>query len=84
MKKRRLRNPFFLVGIIIGVCMLVCGIYGVYDCVTDKGIFWPGIYGALVLMVVEPVLFLLLEVDILLWFLHKKKNQSGQNEKTES
>ena len=78
MKKQRLKNPFFLVGIVIGVCMLVCGIYGIYDCVTDTGIFWPGIYGALVLMVVEPILFLLLELDIVLWFLHKRKNKSKE------
>ena len=80
MKKQRLKNPFFLVGIVIGVCMLVCGIYGIYECVTDTGIFWPGIYGALVLMVVEPILFLLLELDIVLWFLHKRKNKSRNGE----
>lgn len=80
MKKQRLKNPFFLVGIVIGVCMLVCGIYGIYDCVTDTGIFWLGIYGALVLMVVEPILFLLLELDIVLWFLHKRKNKSRKGE----
>lgn len=78
MKNRRLKNPFFLVGIVIGICMLICGIYGIYDCLTDQSIFWPGIYGALVLMVVEPILFILLELDILLWFLYKRKNKSKE------
>ena len=58
--------------------MLICGIYGIYDCLTDQSIFWPGIYGALVLMVVEPILFILLELDILLWFLYKRKNKSKE------
>ena len=78
MKHPRLKNPFFLIGMGIGICMLVCGIYGIYDCVTDTGIFWPGIRGALVLMVVEPILFLLLELDIIIWFLHKRKKQSKE------
>ena len=67
-----LKNPFFLIGMLIGICMVICGIYGIYDCVTDTGIFWPGIYGAIVLMLVEPILFFLLGLDILLWFLYKK------------
>ena len=78
MKNRRLKNPFFLVGIVIGICMLICGIYGIYDCLTDQSIFWLGMYGALVLMVVEPILFILLELDILLWFLYKRKNKSKE------
>ncbi|MBO5154910.1 MAG: hypothetical protein J6C00_11250 [Eubacterium sp.] len=71
-----LKNPFFLVGVGISICMVICGIYGIYDCVTDTGIFWPGIYGAIALMVVEPILFLLLGLDFLLWFLHKKIKES--------
>ena len=78
MKNRHLTNPFFLVGLVIGICMLACGIYGIYDCMIDKSIFWPGIYGALVLMVVEPILFLLLGLDIVLWFLYKRKNKSKE------
>lgn len=81
MKKSRMKNPFFLVGMGIGVCMVICGIYGIYDCVTDTGFFWPGIYGTLVLMVVEPILFLLLELDIVLWFLHKRKRKSKEDER---
>ena len=81
MKNKRMKNPFFLVGIGIGICMVICGISGVYDCVTDTGIFWPGIHGALVLMLVEPILFLLLELDLLIWYLYKKKKKSQGNEK---
>lgn len=81
MKNSRMKNPFFLVGMGIGICMVICAIYGIYDCVTDTGIFWPGIHGALVLMVVEPILFLLLELDILIWFLRKKKMKSREDER---
>lgn len=73
-----MKNPFFLIGMGMGICMVLCGIYGVYDCVTDTSIFWPGIHGALVLMVVEPILFLLLELDIIIWFLYKRKKQSKE------
>ena len=58
--------------------MLICGIYGIYDCVTDNSIFWPGIYGALVLLVAEPILFLLLMLDVGLWFLYRRKNRSKE------
>ena len=78
MNKQRLTNPFFLVGMVIGICMLICGIYGIYDCVTDNSIFWPGIYGALVLLVAEPTLFLLLMLDVGLWFLYRRKNRSKE------
>ena len=73
-----MKNSFFLIGMGMGICMVLCGIYGVYDCVTDTSIFWPGIHGALVLMVVEPILFLLLELDIIIWFLYKRKKQSKE------
>lgn len=82
MKKRPKRSPFFYVGIGIGVCMAVCGAYCVYDCMTDTG-FWPGIYGTLTFIIVEPILFLLLELDILCWFLYKKKNKKQKNQEDE-
>lgn len=72
MKKQQKRSPFIYVGIGIGLCMAACGAYGVYDCMTDTG-FWPGIYGMLIFIIVEPVLFLVLGLDILCWFLYKRK-----------
>lgn len=77
MRKQYWKNPFFIVGTVIGVCMLICGIYGVYDCVTDQSIFWPGIRGALVLMVVEPMLLFLLGLDMVVWFVYKNKKRKS-------
>lgn len=82
MKKTHKKSPFFVIGVIIGICMLLCAVYAVYDGMTDVG-FWPGIHGALVFLIAEPILFILLEIDILVWFLYKRRNEKMQSREDE-
>lgn len=79
MKKLHKHSWHFYVGIVIGLCMAACGVYCVYDCMTDAG-FWPGVYGVLTFVIVEPVLLLLLGLDILCWFLYKNKIEKRKQE----
>lgn len=64
-------NLFSIIAYVILAAMLLVGIYGVYDCLTDSGI-WAGIHGMLCLIIGEPVLALLLVIDGVVWYFYKK------------
>lgn len=68
------RNLFYRVFAFTDIIMTAIAVgYAVYDIKTSTGWF-AGIIGALILMLVVPVLVVLLLGDFVVWFIRRKNN----------
>lgn len=67
-------NICVLFGVINLLALAIAIGYGVYDIKTDTSIFLPGIIGTLILLFVVPFLAVLLIVDIIVYFVKRKRS----------
>lgn len=70
-------SPYKVFGIVdMTLEVLIVG-YGIYDLMTDTGMF-AGIFGILLLCYVAPIPVILLIVDVCLYFVKARKNRRHQ------
>lgn len=67
-------NICVLFGVINLLALTIAIGYGIYDIKTDTSIFLPGITGTLTLLFVAPFLAVLLIVDIIVYFIKRKRS----------
>lgn len=67
-------NTCVLLGVINLLTLATAISYGVYDIKTDTDIFLQGIRGTLILLFVVPFLAVLLIVDIIVYFMKRKRS----------
>ena len=70
-----MKKVCFGMGAVIIICMAAMGIYGLYNLMTDSNFGT----GTLIFLIAEPVCFLLLELDVLIWYRYKKKHMGNQS-----
>ena len=73
-----MKKVCFGMGAVIIICMAAMGIYGLYNLMTDSN-FGTGTCGTLIFLIAEPVCFLLLALDVLIWYRYQKKHMGNQS-----
>ena len=74
-KKGKKISPYLLFGIIDGTVGLLALAFALFDFKVSTGEF-AGIMGEIVLIIAEPVVIILLIIDVVLWLVNKNKKIS--------